>query len=314
MCPNSSLSNSVSTTAAQLMVTSRRARRGPCSWSADATSSLPLPVSPVMSAVRACGARRRIRRKSSCIAGSRPIIPPHTRWRAASWSAAATARRRSLSARTAASSCPRRREVDRLAQVVHRPRLDRLDGAVDRRMPGHQHGLALRVRLADRTENVEAADLRQLQIDERNVRRLGVEILERLGSATAGHDLEAGAIAEVAQQPENAAARRRPRAARGGARSSVCLCRGRACRQRHAEPHPRHPERRHDEALAIKNGQRAGDDGHRGKRTYTRPRTFLRRAQPALARAGRRFRRNEKRAKKTRKLYRIRNTPAIRTS
>ena len=48
MWPNSSLSKSVSTTAEQLTVTNRRSRRGPILCSARATSSLPVPVSPVI--------------------------------------------------------------------------------------------------------------------------------------------------------------------------------------------------------------------------------------------------------------------------
>ena len=70
--PNSSLSNSDSTTAEQLTVTNRRSRRGPVSCSARATSSLPVPVSPVISAVRTCGASRRIVPNSSCIGRPAP--------------------------------------------------------------------------------------------------------------------------------------------------------------------------------------------------------------------------------------------------
>ena len=68
--PKSSLSKSVSTTAEQFTVTKRFVLRGPSLCSARATSSLPVPVSPVISAVRACGARRRIRSNSSCMAGA----------------------------------------------------------------------------------------------------------------------------------------------------------------------------------------------------------------------------------------------------
>ena len=47
--PNSSLSTRPAESAAQLTVTSRRSRRGLDSWIARATSSLPVPVSPVIS-------------------------------------------------------------------------------------------------------------------------------------------------------------------------------------------------------------------------------------------------------------------------
>ena len=42
------------------------------------------------------------------------------------------------------------REVERLAQVIRRAELDRLDRGVDRRVAGHQHGLAARIDLANR--------------------------------------------------------------------------------------------------------------------------------------------------------------------
>ncbi len=61
-------------------------------------------------------------------------------------------------------------EVERLAQVVHRPELDRLDGGVDRRVAGHEHGLAMRVDVADGAQDVEAADLGHPQIDHHQVR------------------------------------------------------------------------------------------------------------------------------------------------
>ena len=50
--PNSSLSNSVSTTAEQLQVTKRPELAGLKLWSAFATRSLPVPVGPVISAER----------------------------------------------------------------------------------------------------------------------------------------------------------------------------------------------------------------------------------------------------------------------
>jgi hypothetical protein len=57
---------------------------------ARATSSLPVPVSPVISTVRACGARRRITLNSSRIAGDRPIMPQTSRRSARIASASST--------------------------------------------------------------------------------------------------------------------------------------------------------------------------------------------------------------------------------
>ena len=50
-CPNSSLSTRPAEIAAQFTLTSSRSRRGLASWIARATSSLPVPVSPVMRTV-----------------------------------------------------------------------------------------------------------------------------------------------------------------------------------------------------------------------------------------------------------------------
>ena len=48
--------------------------RGLCRWSARATSSLPVPDSPVMSTVALDCDSRPIARKTSCIAGAWPSI------------------------------------------------------------------------------------------------------------------------------------------------------------------------------------------------------------------------------------------------
>ena len=72
-CPNSSLSSSVSVRAPQLIDTSGRARRGLCAWIARATSSLPVPLSPVMSTVLLRPATRPMTLKISTSAGLSPI-------------------------------------------------------------------------------------------------------------------------------------------------------------------------------------------------------------------------------------------------
>ncbi len=59
-CPKSSLSSSVSGTAAQLMATKGPFRRRLRSCSARATSSLPVPLSPVISTELSVSATRSI--------------------------------------------------------------------------------------------------------------------------------------------------------------------------------------------------------------------------------------------------------------
>ena len=60
--PNSSLSSSVSVIAAQLIATNGFSARGLLRWMARATSSLPVPLSPVISTVESVGATRAMRR------------------------------------------------------------------------------------------------------------------------------------------------------------------------------------------------------------------------------------------------------------
>jgi hypothetical protein len=60
---------------AQLMVRNPRARRPLRRWTAEATSSLPVPDSPRIRTGRLDAAKASISRKSACIAALRPMIP-----------------------------------------------------------------------------------------------------------------------------------------------------------------------------------------------------------------------------------------------
>ena len=73
--PNSSDSSSVSGIAAQLTLMSGMSRWALRSWMARATSSLPVPVSPVMSTVLLVSATSSARRITSSIARLRPMMP-----------------------------------------------------------------------------------------------------------------------------------------------------------------------------------------------------------------------------------------------
>ena len=57
----------------------RRLARRPAKWSARATSSLPVPLSPVISTVASDCATLSIVARSCCIAGDSPIIEPYAR-------------------------------------------------------------------------------------------------------------------------------------------------------------------------------------------------------------------------------------------
>ena len=72
--PNSSDSSSVSGSAAQFTFTKGRAARGEPPWISPATSSLPVPVSPVRSTVERLGATRCASSTAACIAALSPTI------------------------------------------------------------------------------------------------------------------------------------------------------------------------------------------------------------------------------------------------
>ena len=95
-------------------------------------------------------------------------------------------------------------EVERLAQIVHRAELDRFDRGVDRGVAGHQHRLALRIDLANRADDVEAADVRHAQVDHRDVRAPRLQLRDRIAPARAGNDVEPRAAREPADHVENA--------------------------------------------------------------------------------------------------------------
>ena len=74
MCPNSSESSSVSDTAPQFSATNGRSRRGELTWMARATSSLPVPDSPVISTVLDVGATVSINWNTASIGPLEPMM------------------------------------------------------------------------------------------------------------------------------------------------------------------------------------------------------------------------------------------------
>ena len=73
--PKSSLSRSSPGRAPQFTATKGPARRGERAWIACATTSLPVPLSPVSSTVVSLCSRFSISRKTRSIAGERPMSP-----------------------------------------------------------------------------------------------------------------------------------------------------------------------------------------------------------------------------------------------
>ena len=81
-------------------------------------------------------------------------------------------------------------EVERLGEVLPRAELDRLDGAVDGRVGGHQDHFAARHGRADLPQQIEPVDVGHPQIDHRQVGGLAQQRAHRVGAARAGDDVE----------------------------------------------------------------------------------------------------------------------------
>ena len=95
-------------------------------------------------------------------------------------------------------------EVERLRHVVHRPELDRLDGAVDSRIPRHQDDFAARHGFLDRLEHLESVDVGHPEIHHGEVGRLAPQLFERLLATGAGDHVETGPPGESGDHVQNA--------------------------------------------------------------------------------------------------------------
>jgi hypothetical protein len=96
------------------------------------------------------------------------------------------------------------REIERLAQIIGRAQLDRLDGRFDRRVAGHQDGLAMRIDLANGPEHVEAAQIGHPQVDHHEVGAPRPQQADRLASGRTDDRVEPGPLREAADHVEDA--------------------------------------------------------------------------------------------------------------
>ena len=164
------------------------------SCSACATTSLPVPLSPMMQH-RGVGRRdlRQTGRRRRRIGGEAPDQRPE----AAQLAQLVAQRRRSprCSSRVRAT-LPRialqAGDVERLGQIVGDAAPQRLDGGVDTGVPGDQnHGRAAR---RDVVEQVHAAAIRQHQVAEHELARMVAKTLARLRDAAGTDGSEALAL------------------------------------------------------------------------------------------------------------------------
>ena len=92
---------------------------------------------------------------------------------------------------------PQAAEVERLRQIVNRPELDRLDRAVDRGVAAHEHHLAIGIGVADGPKHVDAADIRQAEVDDCDVGVLVLQLVDGAGAVGARDDAEPGIPGEA---------------------------------------------------------------------------------------------------------------------
>ena len=162
--PKSSDSSRSFGIAAVLIATNGPRARGLCRCSARATSSLPVPDSPVISTVAFDCDRRPIARNTSCIAGAWPSISG-----VSAADGAAACRRRRLGAR-AADQRERVVDVERLRQVLERAALERRHRAVEVRVRGHDDHRHVRIALLDLVEQREARFARHADVGDQHLR------------------------------------------------------------------------------------------------------------------------------------------------
>ena len=138
-CPNSSDSSSVSGMAAQLTLMSGMSRCALRAWMARATSSLPVPVSPVTSTVlrdSATSSARLITSMHRAAAADQAVV---VELGVALAEQVAQPGARALLLEQPADGDQQLVDVEGLLQVVARAELHRLDGALDRAVRGHHH-------------------------------------------------------------------------------------------------------------------------------------------------------------------------------
>ena len=198
--PNSSASRIDSGIAAQLTATNGPFARAELSWSARASSSLPVPLSPSSSTVASLGA--------ACIDDVHRAAPRERRAddRAAALlgelglEAAVLDEQRLLLERVADDPHDVR-ALERLGDEVVRAFLHRVDRGLDRAVRGHQHDLGLgRDRLGG-AQQVHAGRLRHHQIGEQHADAvLAQEVERRLLPSVAARTLQALALEDLGER------------------------------------------------------------------------------------------------------------------
>ncbi len=94
-------------------------------------------------------------------------------------------------------------EIERLGEVVDGAQLDGLDRALDRGRAGHEDHVTVGIRLANRAQHVESADVGHAQVDGGDVRVMFAQVIEGRSAARASHHVESHAFSDVAQHVQD---------------------------------------------------------------------------------------------------------------
>ena len=203
--PKSSLSRRVSASAAQCSLTNGAFARGLFSWMACATSSLPVPLSPVMRTLARLGATCSMTSNTCCIAGLLPTmcVEPEVVLEARAELGRLVLERPPVE-RTADDE-HELVDLERLGQVVLGPLVHRADGGLDLGERRHEHHDELGVVLARALQELDPVHAGHPQVGHQDVRRRLLDARETRGAVLGQDDVEA----LVAQERGQAAPRAR---------------------------------------------------------------------------------------------------------
>ena len=158
-------------------------------WMARATSSLPVPLSPVISTLLGAGAHRAIcscTRRRESLAAHEPIL---ARERRPAAGRPRGGRGPGMAPKQALHAEPEIVQHERLLQVVAGPLAQGLDGHLHRRVARHQDDRGSRVQHAGPLEDLEPADARHDDVGHDHVELLRFDPAQRLRAAPGRGDV-----------------------------------------------------------------------------------------------------------------------------
>ena len=185
--PKSSLSSTFSLSAAQLSGTNGLFLRGLLMWMALATSSLPVPLSPVISTVAYVGAIWRSLATTACMAGELPMTPSKPNFSLSCRCSSMLERCKPSRLRRLVGDRSQLVDIERFGQISRGPGLHGGDGRLDRAMAGEDHDFGVRQLPFGLGQDLEPANPLHDQVGDDDVEVVFFDEPESLAAA-GGHD------------------------------------------------------------------------------------------------------------------------------